>query len=144
MARLRFSCGEQAVIRELVENHDRFLAPEKRAVRRELSRIGREQFFRADLVRTADILAQNPAYAAPRLAELVVLRQLAEEILAAEDCVSLKTLAVHGDDLIALGYKPGPALGAELDRLLSVVLDAPEKNTRETLLALAGQDIGLK
>jgi putative nucleotidyltransferase with HDIG domain len=46
-------------------------------------------------------------------------------------------LAVSGDDLIELGFAPGPALGDALQTLLDAVLDEPELNTRATLLARA-------
>ena len=49
----------------------------------------------------------------------------------------LADLAVNGDDLIAIGYREGPALGAELARLLDVVVDDPAANDRATLLELA-------
>ena len=38
---------------------------------------------------------------------------------------------------IELGYGEGPALGAELARLLDVVIDDPSANERDTLLGLA-------
>jgi putative nucleotidyltransferase with HDIG domain len=46
-------------------------------------------------------------------------------------------LAVTGDDLIELGFTPGPALGDALRSLLDVVLDEPELNNRDELLARA-------
>jgi tRNA nucleotidyltransferase (CCA-adding enzyme) len=46
-------------------------------------------------------------------------------------------LAVDGHDLLELGYKPGPGLGRALQELLQVVVDDPERNTREQLLAAA-------
>jgi tRNA nucleotidyltransferase (CCA-adding enzyme) len=46
-------------------------------------------------------------------------------------------LAVTGDDLIELGFIPGPALGGALKTLLDAVLDEPELNTRSALLARA-------
>jgi putative nucleotidyltransferase with HDIG domain len=49
----------------------------------------------------------------------------------------LSDLAVDGNDLIAIGYREGPALGGELARLLDLVVDRPELNDRETLLAEA-------
>jgi tRNA nucleotidyltransferase (CCA-adding enzyme) len=49
----------------------------------------------------------------------------------------LADLAVDGTDLIELGYEPGPALGAALDRLLAEVVDDPALNRRDTLLARA-------
>ncbi len=51
----------------------------------------------------------------------------------------LAHLAVGGSDLIALGYREGPALGAALARLLDLVIDDPRVNVRETLLDEARQ-----
>ena len=49
----------------------------------------------------------------------------------------LGDLAVDGRDLIEVGYREGPVLGAELARLLDVVIDDPLSNERDTLLGLA-------
>ena len=49
----------------------------------------------------------------------------------------LGDLAVDGRDLLELGYGEGPTLGAELARLLDVVIDDPTANERATLLELA-------
>ena len=49
----------------------------------------------------------------------------------------LRDLAVGGDDLIGVGYRPGPAIGQTLQTLLREVVDRPELNTREALLARA-------
>jgi len=49
----------------------------------------------------------------------------------------LADLAVSGDDLIALGYAPGPAIGQALQTLLHEVVDDPDRNTRALLLERA-------
>jgi tRNA nucleotidyltransferase (CCA-adding enzyme) len=54
----------------------------------------------------------------------------------------LDQLAVDGSDLIALGATPGPDLGGVLDTLLREVVEEPEANTRERLLARAEALIG--
>jgi tRNA nucleotidyltransferase (CCA-adding enzyme) len=51
------------------------------------------------------------------------------------DPLTLKDLAVKGEDLIAAGVRPGPEVGALLGRLLDVALEDPGRNTREELLA---------
>ncbi len=48
-----------------------------------------------------------------------------------------RKLAVDGNDLIALGFTPGIALGMTLKQLEEVVLDNPEENAREPLLERA-------
>ncbi len=54
----------------------------------------------------------------------------------------LADLAVGGDDLIALGYAPGPAIGQALETLLREVVDRPALNTRAALLERAKELAG--
>jgi len=49
----------------------------------------------------------------------------------------LSDLAVDGNDLIALGFEPGPELGRVLNELLDAVVDEPALNTGDVLLARA-------
>ena len=63
------------------------------------------------------------------------LPKVVASIRAAKDPLTLKDLAVTGDDLIAAGVRPGPEVGETLARLLADVLDDPTRNTREQLLA---------
>jgi tRNA nucleotidyltransferase (CCA-adding enzyme) len=51
----------------------------------------------------------------------------------------LADLAVRGDDLLALGFAPGPKLGEALRKLLHDVVEDPSLNTREELLARASK-----
>jgi len=46
-------------------------------------------------------------------------------------------LAINGEDLIALGLRPGKKIGEILNRLLEVVLEKPEYNHKSYLLELA-------
>ena len=45
-------------------------------------------------------------------------------------------LAVGGDDLIAIGIKPGPKMGKLLKMLEDIIIDDPTKNTKETLIQI--------
>jgi tRNA nucleotidyltransferase (CCA-adding enzyme) len=49
----------------------------------------------------------------------------------------LRDLAVRGEDLMEIGFSPGPALGHALSALLEDVVRQPELNTREQLLVRA-------
>ena len=49
----------------------------------------------------------------------------------------LRDLAISGDDLVALGHKPGPEIGRTLQALLHEVVRDPSLNTREHLLERA-------
>ena len=70
---------------------------------------------------------------------LLPLAERVDKILAAEEALSLKDLAVSGADLITLGVKPGKTMGIILNELLETVLEDPGQNTRETLLEIAGK-----
>jgi tRNA nucleotidyltransferase (CCA-adding enzyme) len=73
--------------------------------------------------------------------DLLVLRRdkTLEAAIAAirtrNDPLTLKDLAVNGEDLIASGVRPGPDVGDRLRELLDEVLDDPSRNTREYLLS---------
>jgi tRNA nucleotidyltransferase (CCA-adding enzyme) len=70
--------------------------------------------------------------------EHVQLDRLVEELeRQRESPFLLADLAVGGDDLIAIGYREGPALGAALARLLDDVIDDPSLNRRDVLLGRA-------
>jgi tRNA nucleotidyltransferase (CCA-adding enzyme) len=49
----------------------------------------------------------------------------------------LGDLAVDGSDLMEVGYSEGPALGRTLERLLDDVVEDPQRNERDYLLARA-------
>ena len=51
----------------------------------------------------------------------------------------LGDLAVDGDDLLALGYREGPAVGRTLQTLLDEVVEDPRRNERDILLERAAE-----
>lgn len=60
-----------------------------------------------------------------------------DQIRSRGEATTRGELAVTGDELLGAGVQPGPEMGRTLERLLDAVLDRPELNTREALLALA-------
>ncbi len=65
-----------------------------------------------------------------------VLRQVIES----GECWSAKSLAIDGNDLIALGFS-GKSIGDELEKLLMYVIEHPDMNTASTLLDIAREDL---
>ena len=64
------------------------------------------------------------------------IRVLLEEIRTENACLTLKDLAVNGQDMLALGLK-GPQIGKTLNALLDAVLEERLPNDREALLRYA-------
>ena len=56
----------------------------------------------------------------------------------------LADLAVDGNDLIALGFSPGPELGHVLHDLLHDVVGDPALNTKDALLGRARAKLAAK
>ena len=137
--RLRFPRALTGEIHALIERHDTAVGKEDADVRRLLRDIGVTQARRLVKVYIADIAAQSPDWAEPRLSRMRSLGRRVDEIAARGDCFELGTLAVDGGDLIAIGVPPGPAVGQTLRALLERVIDEPALNDRDTLLALAGE-----
>ncbi len=65
--------------------------------------------------------------------------EILEQIVQEEGQMSLKTLAVKGEDLIAAGFVPGKALGKALNELLNLVLAEQLPNEKQALLDQAKQ-----
>jgi putative nucleotidyltransferase with HDIG domain len=103
---------------------------EPRDVRRYLAEYGDELAFDLIAMRLADLRAKDRDTTA-----LEELRAAAERERANPH--RLSDLAVSGDDLIELGFTPGPALGHALEQLLAMVVDEPALNTRDELLRRA-------
>ena len=86
-------------------------------------------------LRRADVLAQSMYQREEKLSLLDQWEATYKTVLEKNQCMSLKSLAITGRDLIEEGMKPGKELGDVLQALLEHVLDAPEDNTKEILIA---------
>ena len=135
LRRLKFDNDTIAQVTHLIYWHDYRPAPEENAVRRAIHKVGEDLFPLFLKVQRADNLAQSMYLREEKLARIEAVEKLYHEIMEKHQCVSLKTLAVTGRDLIATGMKPGPQMGAVLQELLEMVLDQPEMNEKEKLLA---------
>ena len=99
-----------------------------------MHKIGEELFPQYIEVRRADVLAQSLFLREEKLEDLDGIEKLYQDILEKKECVSLKDLAVTGNDLIEAGMSPGKEIGEKLEKLLELVIRKPEYNTKEELL----------
>lgn len=139
MQRLKFDNDTINRVCRLVLYHDHCngVVPDMRIVRRAVNKIGEDIFPMLLEVVRADIKAQSDYLRQEKLENADKWQQYFERIQAEGQCISLKTLAVTGSDLIAAGWKPGREIGKTLQKLLELVLENPECNVKEHLLAEA-------
>ena len=118
----------------LVKHHmDRYPCEEKTA-RRCLSRHGLARMERLLQFQACDLGGKGTSAPSESLRELEDLLALLREMDAREGALTLKTLAVKGNDLMALGMAPGRRVGETLNELLALVLSGELPNDREALL----------
>lgn len=120
---LRFDNHTTDFVSRLSEHRDAALSLDKPRLRRQIVEIGE------------DILPYLLQLQQAESAE-----KLYRQMKADGDCLSVKELAVNGRDLIEAGVKQGKAVGEALNEMLYLVLNNPQLNTRENLLALVKEE----
>lgn len=119
----------------LVEKHMLPPEPDKKVLRRRLGKHGQEAVCdllalqRADLRGKGTGLTEDPAF---RQVEVLL-----EEISREDACLTVRDLAVTGNDILALGIPAGPRVGAVLEQLLEQVQDEIIPNEKSALLSQA-------
>lgn len=134
LRRLKFDNDTTDRVCRLVRWHDDNPKISERNMRRAISRIGVEQYPALFAVKRADTMAQSAYGRDEKLAYIAEYERMYQEILDKQQCLTIKDLAVDGKDLIQAGMKPGKELGEVLKKFLEIVLEEPEKNTKEVLL----------
>ena len=133
MRRLKFDNDTVKKVTRLVCYHDYRMEATPKNVRRAMNRIGVELFPYYLAVRMADVKAQSPYRKREKIENIVAMRELYQEAVINDACVTLRQLAVSGRDLMELGMRPGRELGSMLSELLEYVIDDPERNDKKIL-----------
>lgn len=136
LKRLKFDNDTINKVRRLVRYHDWKIEPVYKNVRHAVNKIGEDIFPMLFSVKYADVMAQSDYKREEKLQELEILKNIYHDIIEKKECLSLKDLAVSGNDLIGMGMKPGKEIGVTLHELLEIVLENPECNRKEYLLSL--------
>ncbi len=135
LRRLKFDNDTVDKVSRLVLYHDQKITPTESGVRRAVNRMGEDIFPLVLLLHQADICAQSDYKKEEKLQKNAYIKELYDGICARGECLNLKNLAVTGKDLIAAGIAPGKEIGLILQNMLELVLENPEANTKENLLA---------
>jgi poly(A) polymerase/tRNA nucleotidyltransferase (CCA-adding enzyme) len=134
---LKFSADDTSRIVNLIRHHMFYYNVDEvtaASVRRLIKKVGRENLKDLIDLRIADRLGSGTPKAEPY--KLRHLQYMFERVQ--NDPVSVKMLKINGTDLMDnLKIPPSPKLGEILDVLLGEVIENPEKNDKEILLARA-------
>ncbi len=105
------------------------------AIRRFIARVGFSTIPDLFALRLADTTATTgKPISWPALSEF---KARIDRILEEKQALSLKDLAINGEDLAKIGIPRGKQMGEVLSELLDTVLEDPALNTKEKLLEIA-------
>ena len=137
LQRLRAPAGVREEAVWLIEHHMSVLQPEEATLRRWLSRYGRGRLERLFCLQEADMRGKGTSEH-EHSSRYPRLRALLEQLDAREGRITLKSLAVKGNDLMELGLR-GRQIGDCLNNLLEQVLSGTLPNEKTALLQAVKQ-----
>ncbi len=120
---------------ETVRFHDIPADTSHKYIRRQLAKHGAEVFADIMYAHIADDSAKQD-FCRERIVKEREVLAIAEEILSQKPCLSVRTLAVSGNDLRDF-LPPSPLMGEILSKLLSEVVDEKLPNEKNALLKRA-------
>lgn len=134
MELLKFDNKTKEEVLTLVFYHDALINPNNRTVKRWLNKIGPEMLDKLMFVRIADIMAQSEVDLESRRDKALGVKIIAKDILAKQQCFTLKDLAISGSDIRSLYVPEGPIVGKVLNHLLNKVIDNEIANEYDALM----------
>lgn len=140
LKRLSFDNDTVSTVKRLIKYHDYRIVPSSRAVRRAVSKIGKDIMNMLFLVQYADILAQNPETFDEKFKNLGSVIEKYNKIIEEDAPLCIKDLDINGNDLVKAGIEPGPEIGRILKELLDIVLEEPSKNKKDILYNYVAKD----
>lgn len=123
----------------LIKYHDVRFSGKKRQLKHVMSAIGEENVIQLLKVQRADITAQSMYKRKEKIQNLDTACKVYEEVIAEQECFTLKQLAINGNDLINIGIDEGKEIGRILKLLLSLVIDGKTDNEKTALLSKAAE-----
>ena len=133
LQRLRASNHLREQVVFLIAHHMTPLLPDKKLLRRRIGQYGEDMTYQLLQLQKAD--AESTGVVSTH--NLDEVEQILAEIMEEDACLTVKDLAVNGNDLLALGFTAGPLVGTCMGFLLELVQDEMIENTREDLLTAA-------
>ncbi|MFZ7111115.1 MAG: CCA tRNA nucleotidyltransferase [Desulfatiglandales bacterium] len=137
MTRFRFSKEMTGLVTHLVRHHEIMYESKwgDSAIRRLIRRVGRENMDRLLAFRKADLLAHG--IDGVHLNLISELEERVEKIIRGPLALKARDLEVDGNTVMEImKLSPGREVGKALDHLMEQVMDHPDWNTRERLVAL--------
>lgn len=134
LIRLKFDNETIRNVKILVREHmTRYQKIRKVTVKKLIIRVGLDNIDDLINLQIADIIGTKPPY---NFDMIYSFKKEAQRILTEKEPLSLKSLAINGNDVMRLGIEQGKKVGEVLNYLLEIILENPELNNKEELLKI--------
>ncbi|SHJ79661.1 CCA tRNA nucleotidyltransferase [Tepidibacter formicigenes] len=134
LKRLRFDNKTIDLVCVLIKEHmNKGDIKKDKTVKKLINRVGIENIDNLFYLQIADrkgTLKEND------IEDILKLKEKVYEILHENQPLTVKDLAINGNDLIKMGYNPGKQIGELLNYLLDLVLENSEINKKDKLIDL--------
>ncbi|MBR5514923.1 MAG: HDIG domain-containing protein [Clostridia bacterium] len=143
LCRLKASNQFIQTVNTLVYHHDSVIPTTEKSVKRLIMKHGYPTTMKLFEINKADAMAQAKHQINERLERIDRLTEIAKEINERNECFSLSSMNINGNDLITAGIPKGKSVGKILNKLLLEVVDNKIPNEKSALLkrALVLKDI---
>lgn len=139
LKRLKYPKKTIKNVRILIENHMSADPNMKdKGIKRLIARVGEDLIHDLIDLMIADTLCTKEGR---DVSFLISMREKVTQILDEDELVDQSSLAVDGNDLISIGYTPGPYLGKVLGLLTDIAMDDDNLNDRDYLLKIAKEKL---
>lgn len=136
MMNLRYDNHTINKVKEIIRLHDATFQPSTKSINRFVNNLSYVTFKEIMMIRQCDIEAQNqnhPCYK-ERILKVNTLLTMYDEMKKRNCMFNLKSLAINGNDLIALGVPQGKRIGRMLNLCLEGVIEGRLLNDKEDLI----------
>lgn len=134
MRRLKYDNETREDVISVIDAHKIVFQQTQRHARRCLAKLGEPRLRMLIELELADVKSQNPAFTGGRAENILAFSDLVDEVLAGQQCFSMKDLAVSGRDLMDADIPQGPEIGRILKILLEQVIEGKLPNERQALM----------
>lgn len=135
LKRLKYSNAFINQVVLLVEYHDALIKYDRsdlnagrKFIKFLLNKIGTDNFRLLLKIHRADVLAQSMYKRDEKLLSLEHAEKVFEDIIAKNECFTIRALKINGGDLIHLGISSGKQIGEILEALLAEVMSDETEN----------------
>lgn len=136
LRRLTFDLDTITKVKKLIELHDCKIPTTITEVKKLLNKTNEQTFIDLMKVKKADMQAQSKHAITEKSFDIEQAYLMLNTVLTEKHCFTKKDLKINGNDIINIGIKEGKQIGIIINKLIEIVIENPDFNTKEKLIEI--------